>query len=756
MEFKNEYVKGNTMIKTHKTALSLFILTIIFLYGWNLIYLNNEWLSILGSSLAPVVAAIISSKWTYAAYKEQKGKKRYVWLIFSIGLIIHAVGNFIWFIGTATHSFYRAPEESYAVWLIAYSLFLIALLYKIRLVKPILSNSYLFNTIIFLIVIAAILIHYSVGPYLQSTEYLFDLIVIGTLFPLADIGLLVVATFLYFLLRNGQERASGAYLLVAFYLQILGDLLTVIMKTNKDYYQLLIEPIWVISLLCLGFAGVFAREENRKPSRIELNNYEKESIFPYIGVLILAILAYESNDWNMDALNVALGIIFFMIISRQLMIIKTINNLLLNYRELAYHDTLTGLLNRASFHRDLEATIQFAKKENRSFYILLIDLDRFKMVNDTLGHIVGDLVLKKSAETLQKLLDEESEIYRLGGDEFVILTIKENYKEVAKQMIQTFNETLIIDGHEIVITPSIGICSYPYSGKDSLSLFKAADAAMYLAKARGRNNYQLFDAYLNEVLTRKMMIENGLRRAIQREELAIVYQPKFNLETKEVIGMEALLRWNSKELGFVSPAEFIPVAEDSGLIVSIGEWVMEKAFLQNKEWENKGYPPLCVCVNVSVQQFRNSNIVKTVSKYLKETGLDSKKVELEITESIMQNVEESTRVLTKLRALGVKIALDDFGTGYSSLYILKNLPIDTLKIDKAFIDDIKMDNDHSMVKGIIDIASNLNLDIVAEGVEYEYQVKALISYNCPYGQGYYFAKPVTAEQFEQDFLQQTE
>lgn len=741
------------MIKTHKTALTALFLVLIFLYSWNFIHINNEWLSALGTSLAPVIAALVSSKWMYDAYKEQQGKERYVGLLFSIALIIHAIGNLIWFLGIVANQFLKAPEISYTFWLTACFLFLATLLYKMLLIKPIMSNSYLFNTIIFLIVITAIFIHYSVAPFLESTEHLFDFIVIGTLYPLADIGLLFVSTLLYFLLRHRPEKSVMLYFMAAFYLQILGDLLAVIMKTNKDYYQLLIEPIWVGSLLCIGFAGVFAKK-NPKLASYDLS-HNKESFFPYVGVLLLAVLAYRNNEWDLDALNIALGIIFFMIISRQFVVIKQNRKLLLNYRELAYHDSLTGLLNRASFKKDLEAAIKNAKSENSSFYVLLIDLDRFKMVNDTLGHIIGDHVLVKSAQILNGALNEECCIYRIGGDEFVILLQKsthENYKIVAKQIIEAFNETFFIDEHEITITPSIGISSYPYNGEDSLSLFKAADTAMYLAKGRGRNNYQLFNSQVNEVLTRKMIIENELRRAIQRDELELVYQPKFNLMTNEIIGMEALLRWNSKELGIVSPAEFIPVAEDSGLIVSIGEWVMKKAFLQNKEWQDQGYPALRVSVNVSVQQFKNSNIVKTVAKCILETGLDPKYVELEITESIMQNIAESTRVLTELRKLGMKISLDDFGTGYSSLHILKSLPIDTLKIDKAFIDDIKKDNDHSLVKGIIDIATNLNLEIVAEGVEHEYQVKALICYNCPYGQGYYFAKPVSGAQFEKKFL----
>lgn len=744
------------MITTKKTAITTFLLLLALLYVWNLSLVDYEWIRTLGTSIAPVMVALVSSKWMYKAYKGQKERERYFWLIFSVALVFHATGNLIWFLGAASKSFYQAPESSYLFWLLAYFLFLVALIYKIRLIRPIMSNTYLFNTIIFLVIVTAIFVHYSVRPYIESAESLFELILIGFLFPIVDIGLIFVTSLLYYLLRHGQERTSMLFFMGAFYLQILGDLLTVIMKTNKDYYQLLIEPIWVGSLLFLGYACIFARREKRKRNRDEASINDKESIFPYISALVLFLLVYHSYLWKINALSLALGIVFFMIIARQLVIIEKNKKLLRNFRDLAYHDSLTGLLNRTSFQMDLESTIKWAKVENSTFFILLIDLDRFKLVNDTLGHFIGDLVLKKSAQILQNSMKEECCIYRVGGDEFVILlkeSMKDTHKATANRIIEAFSETFYIDEHEITITPSIGISSYPFNGEDSQSLFKAADTAMYLAKGKGRNNFQLFDSELNEVLTRKMVIESELRKAIQRDELELFYQPKFNLKTNEIMGMEALLRWNSKVLGHISPVEFIPVAEDSGLIISIGEWVMERAFQQNVEWQNKGYPALCISVNVSVQQIQNSNIVKTVNKCLTETGLDPRYVELEITESIMQNVEESKKILAKLSELGVKMALDDFGTGYSSLHILKSLSINTLKIDKSFIDDIKEDDDQSMVKGIIDIAANLNLEIVAEGVEYEHQVRALISYGCPYGQGYFFAKPVAGSQFEELFLE---
>ncbi|WP_442599978.1 putative bifunctional diguanylate cyclase/phosphodiesterase [Neobacillus sp. D3-1R] len=746
------------MILTKKAAMILFISTVSFVYLWNIILQDFEFLSVIGTSLFPIIVGSLSFTWTFKTYRWKKGKEKYIWLLFSIGLILHMIGNGIWFLDAIANGIYKAPDSSYLFWLLAYFFFLIALFYKMRLIShsSILTNPYLFNTIIFIVVILAISIHYLVSPYLATEENPVQFLLIGLFYPVVDISILFVTTFLYYLLRQSKDRTMMLCFLGAFYLQVFGDSITAMMKTNKDYYQLFIEPLWVGSLLLIGFAGLIATRNHQSISEVKDTVDEKESIFSYISSVVLIVLTYGSFQWKINALSVGVGLVFIMTIGRQLFIISKNKKLVLEYYDLAYRDELTGLLNRSSFKIDLEAAITRAKNANGTLAVLLIDLDRFKMINDTLGHLVGDVVLKVTARRLRNSLGKDCRIYRLGGDEFVVLledATKEKCMATANQIMFAINRTFTIHQHEILITPSVGISSFPDNANDGDALFKAADAAMYTAKGKGRNNYQFYDSELNQILTRKMILENELRKAIGRNELTLLYQPKFHVMTREMTGMEALLRWNSIELGPISPAEFIPIAEDTGLIVSIGEWVLKQACLQNKRWQEKGFQSLCMSVNVSVQQMKNSNLVKTVERILVETGLSPELLELEITESIMQNVQESKEVLRGLRKLGVKIALDDFGTGYSSLHVLKNLPINTLKIDKTFIDDITVDEDHSLVKGIIDIASNLNLDIVAEGVEHDYQLQALANYQCHHVQGYIFSKPISALELERNYLQ---
>lgn len=714
-----------------------------------------EWLRVLGTSLFPIIIGLLSFKWNYQAYRGIKGQEKYIWLIISVGLILHITGNAIWLLGVAIRNVYIAPDISYLFWVLAYFIFLVGLIYKLRLKNPIIStNPYLFNTAIFIIVISALFIHYFVRPYVATEKNLFQLIINGLMYPVVDISILFVASLLYSLARSNHDRLVMLCFLCSFYLSILGDSLTAFMKTNNDYYQLYIEPLWVGSLLLIGYAGLVA--QRRKQAIHESESLPtNESSFPYFGIFILIVLAYQSINWHFNALNLGLLLVFVMILGRNLVIIRKNRSLMLKYRELAYEDSLTGLSNRSCFKIDLEKAIDKAEKYNKQLSVLLLDLDRFKMINDTLGHLVGDQLLKETAIQLRDSLHSYCGIYRLGGDEFVVLLEEasiEKAEEAANEIIEVFRNSFTINHHEINITPSVGISLYPESGKDSDALFKAADAAMYLAKGKGRNNYQFYNSELNQVLTRKLLLENELRKAIKRNEFELFYQPKFDLQSRRLIGMEALLRWNNKKLGSISPAEFIPVAEDTGLIVSIGEWVLKNACIQNKKWQERGFEALCLSVNVSVQQFKHSNIVKTVENVLLETDLNPKYLELEITESIMQNVEESKKVLTDLRGLGLKISLDDFGTGYSSLHVLKNLPINTLKIDKTFIHDIKVENDQSMVKGIIDIASNLDLEIIAEGIEHEYQLGVLAAYDCHYGQGYLFSKPVSVSEFETSFL----
>ncbi|MFV2047946.1 EAL and GGDEF domain-containing protein [Metabacillus sp. YM-086] len=412
--------------------------------------------------------------------------------------------------------------------------------------------------------------------------------------------------------------------------------------------------------------------------------------------------------------------------------------------QMAYYDSLTGLPNRNMFKDHLNEHL--SQVNDNMLAVLFLDLDRFKIINDTKGHSTGDLLLQKAAKRLLEAVGNQGMVSRQGGDEFIILlesTSYEEIEEVAQGIIQAFSQPFDLNGDEFFVTPSVGISLYPVDGEDQETLIKNADTAMYLAKERGKNNYQYYNSTLQNVSTRKMELEVGLRKALANEHFEVFYQPQYRLDTREVCGVEALLRWKHPKLGMISPADFIPLAEETGLIVPIGRWVLRKVCEQHKLWKDAGLGAVPVAVNVSVRQIQDLGFVDDVKQALRDFKLDPADLELEITESIMQNIEFSRIVLNKLKELGVKIAIDDFGKGYSSLSYLKYLPIDKIKIDKSFVDDI-LDStlNGSIAKAIIEMSHTMNFSVIAEGIEEEVQLAFLLNNFCELGQGYLLSKPL--------------
>ncbi|KPL60385.1 histidine kinase [Rossellomorea vietnamensis] len=411
---------------------------------------------------------------------------------------------------------------------------------------------------------------------------------------------------------------------------------------------------------------------------------------------------------------------------------------------MAYYDSLTGLPNRNKFKQHLSGSLR--DNPDQLMAILFLDLDRFKVINDTKGHSTGDAILGKVASRLKKVVSDKGIVFRQGGDEFIIILSNMNEGEVAettKEILQSFISPIFIQKQEFFVTPSIGISMYPKDGRDQESLIKHADTAMYLAKEQGKNNYQFYYPELEKASSRNMEIENGLRKVLEFDQLCLHYQPKVDLNTHKIIGVEALIRWEHPTLGMVSPAEFIPLAEETGLIIPIGEWVLREACKQSKEWEETGMGIIPVAVNISVRQIKDGGFVEMVKEILSEYKFKPDRLELEITESIMQDFEISTKVLNKLKKVGVMISMDDFGTGYSSLSNLRHLPIDSIKIDKSFVDDIMEDsNQVSIVKAIIDMSQNMNFTTIAEGIEMENQMLFLKRNGCQIGQGYHFSRPL--------------
>ena len=420
---------------------------------------------------------------------------------------------------------------------------------------------------------------------------------------------------------------------------------------------------------------------------------------------------------------------------------------------LAFYDTLTGLPNRTLFLDRLKQSLAQAVREGQQLAILFLDLDRFKIVNDTLGHAIGDKLLTCVAQRLRDCVREGDTVARLGGDEFVILLSslheqKQGFAMFAERILATLSRPVKISGRELFTTTSIGIAVFPVDGRTVGTLLQKADLAMYAAKDLGRNTYQFFSAEMNVRAQEKHDLVVKLRRALDNDELHLVYQPILDLQEGEITGIEALLRWEHPELGSVPPARFLPVAEETGLIFPIGDWVLREACRQARQWQQEGLPKMRIAVNLSGRQFTLPNLVDSIERILAETGLDPNLLEIELTESIlMEGAEETILTLTDLKVRGINLSIDDFGTGYSSLIYLKHFPIHRIKIAQEFVRDIPGDKDDAaIVEAIIGMGHSLNLQVVAEGVETRAQLEFLRDRQCAEMQGYFFGPPMLPEQ----------
>ncbi len=426
---------------------------------------------------------------------------------------------------------------------------------------------------------------------------------------------------------------------------------------------------------------------------------------------------------------------------------------------IANHDTLTSLPNRVLFIRKLVQAIENAERNKRLAVVMFVDLDQFKKINDTLGHSIGDKVLKDAAKRLESCVRNCDTVARWGGDEFTLLFENiahvDDIQVISQKILEVMSKPFMLEGQECYCSASIGISVCPDDSEDSDILLKFADLAMYRAKEKGRNNYQYYSHEMGAESSNKLILETQLRHAIERNELILHYQPFFNVTTGKIVGTEALVRWNHPVLGTLPPAKFISLAEETGLILPIGEWVLRTACSQNRKWQEEGLPPICMAVNISGKQFEQHDIVETISRILAETGLSAKHLELEMTESVvMKKTEGAISVLHRLHDMGTRISIDDFGTGYSSLSYLKKFPIDTLKIDRSFIRDVTVNpEDAAITQAIIAMARSLKLRVVAEAVETKDQLDFLKSHLCDEVQGFYFSPPLPPEVFKAFLVQ---
>ncbi|RKD27136.1 PAS domain S-box protein [Ammoniphilus oxalaticus] len=425
---------------------------------------------------------------------------------------------------------------------------------------------------------------------------------------------------------------------------------------------------------------------------------------------------------------------------------------------LAYHDTLTQLPNRRLFMDRIRKEVRYAKQFQSQLAIIFLDVDRFKQINDSWGHESGDLVLTEVGKRIKQSIRSNDLLARMGGDEFTVMltniTDMKEAEQVAKRILDSFQKPIKIGKKKHTITCSLGISFFPSDGKSAEELIKRADMALYAVKDQGRNGYLFFDSEMEQRSLERILLEYELKKAIELEQFYMDYQPKVDLSTGCLVGMEALVRWKHPELGRIAPNKFIPVAEDTGLIVPLGEWIMRRGCEQAVEWQRAGYPPVKLSINLSVRQLFEPDLLPQIKAVLKDTGLEPQWLEFEVTESVFADLEDASIILQQIRALGIHISMDDFGTGYSSFSYLQHLPIDTLKIDPSFVRDIHLKKEsQAIVKGILSIAETLNLNVIAEGIETIEQLTVLSEDGCSQGQGYLFSRPLSSQQFE-NYLQQ--
>jgi diguanylate cyclase (GGDEF)-like protein/PAS domain S-box-containing protein len=424
----------------------------------------------------------------------------------------------------------------------------------------------------------------------------------------------------------------------------------------------------------------------------------------------------------------------------------------------ANHDSLTGLPNRNLLNDRLSQALAYENRHRELLAVMLIDLDNFKVVNDTLGHSSGDVLLLEVAKRLRCCVRQYDTVARLGGDEFVILMTDvetiQNFARIADKILAAFSEPFSIAGHEVFVTASIGMATYPADGITAESLLKNADTAMYHVKEQGKNGYQFFTEEMNLKVQERLTTETRLRKALERQEFFLLYQPRVDVASSRIAGVEALLRWQQEDGEVIMPDDFIPHLEETGLIVAVGEWVLKAVCLQGKTWEAAGLPPFIISVNVSARQFHQQNLPQKISEILQETGFPPQYLEIELTESIIiQDVEDTILKLDRLKKMGVRLSIDDFGTGYSSLCYLKRFPIDILKIDRSFVNGLTTDpDDATIVSTIIAMAHNLNMNVVAEGVENRKQLQFIDEQGCKEVQGFLFSRPVIPDRIAEMIL----
>ncbi|WP_461200601.1 putative bifunctional diguanylate cyclase/phosphodiesterase [Anoxybacillus sp. TBDG-1] len=732
------------------------------------------------SSIFSLCGILLSVMWLWHASLRIQSNERIFWKWMTAGATFYFIAEMIYRI----YEWKVQAEPPFPSWAdifyIAHSLtYITALLYIImQQRKQIGMWQALLDTLIVTCVTIVYSWIYIVQPIIRLDKGILYVSILVT-YPLLDLVMLFLLLFLFFAtnVRNIWLWNIGGVGLFVF-----TDTIYFIEMVHLDYEpNSWLDPLWILSVLMIGLSGYNAKENDLAFQKKEHFSTFK-TIFPYICFLVLLWAPFISPDDRIAiaCLVFAVGLIFV----RQLMTLQENRQLLQQLqilnddleqkvaartRELMYvneqlayaenHDFLTGLFNRRSFVINLEREIIRAKNEQRCLAVIFIDIDRFKHINDYFGHHIGDELIVHIGKVLKEKARPTDIVARQGGDEFTIIFTPlhhiDELRRFVNDIVSISKQPIAVKHLDMRVSFSVGVAVYPYDGETGDTLMKHADMAMYRAKEQGKNQYQFFNGEMDRVVLQKTTIETALHEAIEKKQFTLFYQPQFDVQTGELIGMEALIRWIHPELGMISPGVFIPIAEETGQIIAIGEWVMEEACRQVKAWNEQMGRSFRMSVNISPKQFLKENFVEHIHSVLQQTNLSPNKLDLEITEGVaVFNEQYTIQKLQQLKQLGVCISIDDFGTGYSSLSYLRKFPIDRLKIAKPFIDGITEEKeDVAVVKAIIVLAKNLKLRVIAEGVETLQQLHILRSLQCDEIQGYVLGKPVPAHLFVKTYIE---
>lgn len=734
-----------------------------------------------GVNAFSIIAYIVALVWMIASYRNRKNQQRFFWLFFACGIGFLLISKFVSAYNEQRFGLPHSPVED-SIRLVGYLFFFTGFIYQVKVLKSTLPMlRFLLNIIIVITAVYSVSWYFIVDPVLKDNDANTPVgFFLSSTYHVFNISLLFAAVSLIFLSHPKQNKTSLYLIAVGFFIQIIGDFFYINHVRHMGDWTFL---LWPMSALIMGLGAVFSNEydsnSGKEDERLEYKNYHLSLIVT--GILLLFTFYNQLSETNI--LQKGLDLTVLLLMAQQVIAIREnqqiftklkrlvysdgdyrrkkqadarqnneMAKLLSKIETLAHYDPLTNLPNRNLFQKSLAEELKRSEEKGLKFSLMYIDLDRFKNVNDSLGHDCGDLLLKEVANRLTQAVPQTATVARIGGDEFAIIlpeTDIKDLKKIAHAILHQFQSAIPVQVYELYTTPSIGISLYPEGGRSAGDLLKSADAAMYSAKEAGRNKYHFFNPRRSETIVKKMQMESRLRRALEENHFVLYYQPQFDLRTNQMVGVEALIRWNDPELGMVFPDKFIPLAEETGLIEPIGLWVIDTACRQLKSWHRRGlFPDMTMSVNVSIRQFYNHQFVHEVKKIVTAADVDPRYLKIEITESVLQDIHKTAHVLNELTAFGIQIAIDDFGTGYSSLSYLKNLPVSFLKIDKAFIDELSENADGPIVKTIIDMGRNLDFTVIAEGVETKDHVSFLLNHQCFVGQGYLFSKPLPAADLE--------